>query len=41
MLFNLDYLRENNINSELYLDPSKNLKKQLSYADKKGCPAAL
>ena len=37
----LDYLRENGINSELYLDPSKNLKKQLTYADKKGCPAAI
>ena len=31
----LDYLRENGINSELYLDSSKNLKKQLIYADKK------
>ena len=37
----LNYLRENGINSELYLDPSKNLKKQLTYADKKGCPAAV
>jgi len=37
----LDYLRENGINSELYLDPSKNLKKQLTYADKKGCPVAV
>ena len=37
----LDYLRENGINSELYLDSSKNLKKQLSYADKKGCPIAV
>ena len=37
----LNYLRENGINSELYLDPSKNLKKQLTYADKKGCPAAI
>jgi len=37
----LDYLRENGINSELYLDSSKNLKKQLIYADKKGCPAAV
>ena len=37
----LDYLRENGINSELYLDSSKNLKKQLTYADKKGCPVAV
>ena len=37
----LDYLRKNGINSELYLDSSKNLKKQLSYADKKGCPIAV
>jgi len=37
----LDYLRENGINSELYLDSSKNLKKQLTYADKKGCPVAI
>ena len=34
-------LRENNINSEIYLDPSKNLKKQLTYADKKGCSLAI
>jgi len=37
----LDYLRENGINSELYLDSSKNLKKQLTFGDKKGCPAAV
>ncbi len=37
----LDYLRENGINSELYLDSSKNLKKQLTYADKKSCPIAV
>jgi len=37
----LDYLRENGINSEVYLDSSKNLKKQLTYADKRGCPAAI
>ena len=37
----LDYLRENGINSELYLDSTKNLKKQLTYADKKGCPVAV
>ena len=28
-------LRENNINSEIYLECNKNLKKQLTYADKK------
>ena len=38
---NLNYLRENGINSEVYLDSSKNLKKQLTYADKKGCPVAI
>ena len=37
----LNQLRENNINSEIYLDPSKNLKKQLIYADKKGCALAI
>ena len=37
----LNYLREKGINSEIYLDSSKNLKKQLTYADKKGCPAAI
>jgi len=37
----LDYLRENGISAELYLDSSKNLKKQLTYADKKGCPVAI
>ena len=37
----LDYLREYGINSELFLDSSKNLKKQLTYADKKGCPVAV
>ena len=37
----LNQLRENNINSEIYLDPSKNLKKQLMYADKKGCALAI
>ncbi len=34
-------LRENNINSEIYLDSTKNLKKQLTYADKKGCSFAI
>ena len=37
----VNLLRENNINSEIYLDPSKNLKKQLAYADKKGCSLAV
>ena len=37
----LDFLRENGINSEIYLDSAKNLKKQLTYADKKGCPVAI
>ena len=37
----INQLRENNINSEIYLDPSKNLKKQLIYADKKGCSLAI
>ena len=37
----VNLLRENNINSEIYLDPSKNLKKQLAYADKKGCSLAI
>jgi len=37
----LNLLRDNGINSELYLDSSKNLKKQLTYADKRGCPIAI
>ncbi len=37
----LEYLKENGISSELYLDSSKNLKKQLTYADKKGCSLAI
>jgi len=37
----LNYLRKNGINSELYLDPSKNLKKQLAYADKRNLPLAI
>ena len=37
----LNLLRDNGINSELYLDYSKNLKKQLTYADKIGCPVAV
>jgi len=37
----INQLRENNINSEIYLDSSKNLKKQLIYADRKGCSLAI
>ena len=37
----INELRENNINSEIYLDSTKNLKKQLTYADKKGCSLAV
>ena len=33
-------LRKNNINTEIYSDPNKNLGKQLSFANKKGNPAA-
>ena len=37
----LDILRKNNINSEIFLDSKKNLGKQLTYANKKGCPIAI
>ena len=37
----LQTLRDNNINSEIYLDPSKNMGKQLTYANKRGCPVAI
>ena len=37
----LDILRENNINSEIFLDSKKNLGKQLTYANKRGCPIAI
>ena len=37
----LDILRENNINSEIFLDSKKNLGKQLTYANKRGCPIAV
>jgi histidyl-tRNA synthetase len=37
----LKLLRNNDINSELYLDSSKNLKKQLTYADKRNSPVAV
>ncbi len=34
-------LRKNNINSEIFLDSNKNLGKQLTYANKRGCPIAV
>ena len=37
----LDILRKNNINSEIFLDSKKNLGKQLTYANKRGCPIAI
>ena len=37
----LDILRKNNINSEMFLDSKKNLGKQLTYANKRGCPIAV
>ncbi len=37
----LDILRRNNINSEIFLDSKKNLGKQLTYANKRGCPIAV
>ena len=36
----VNLLRDNNINSEIYLDPKK-MKKQLAYADKKGFSLAI
>jgi len=35
------FLREKNINTELFLNPKKKLDKQLKYADKKGIPYVL
>ena len=35
----LKVLRDNNINSEIFLDSKKNLGKQLTYANKKQCPS--
>ena len=35
------FLRDNNINTEIYLDPSKNIGKQLLFANKKNYPIAL
>ena len=37
----LDYVRENGISSELYLDSSKNLKKQMEYANKIKSPCVI
>jgi len=37
----LKTLRDNNINSEIFLDSSKNLGKQLTFANKKSCPVAV
>ncbi|MBC8308365.1 MAG: histidine--tRNA ligase [Pelagibacterales bacterium] len=37
----LKILRENNINSEIFLDSKKNLGKQLTYANKRECPVAV
>ena len=37
----LKVLRDNNINSEIFLDSKKNLGKQLTYANKRQCPVAI
>jgi histidyl-tRNA synthetase len=37
----LKVLRDNNINSEIFLDSKKNLGKQLTFANKKQCPIAV
>jgi len=37
----LKVLRDNDINSEIFLDSKKNLGKQLTYANKKKCPVAV
>ena len=37
----LQDLRSNDINSEIFLDPSKNMGKQLTYGNKRGCSVAL
>ena len=37
----LKILRDNNIDSEIFLDSKKNLGKQLTYANKKKCPVAV
>jgi len=36
-----NFLRQNNINTEIYPNPDKKLDKQLKYADKKGIPYVL
>jgi len=36
-----NFLRQNNISTEIYLDPEKKLDKQLKYANKKGIPYVL
>ena len=37
----LNILRENNINSEIYLESKKKLSKQLEFASKRGLPLAI
>ena len=37
----LKILRDNRISSEIFLDSAKNLGKQLTYANKRGCPVAV
>ena len=37
----LQILRDKDINSEIFLDSEKNLGKQLTYANKRGCPVAV
>ena len=37
----LDLLRQNNINSEIFLDTKKNLGKQLTFANKRKLPVAV
>ena len=37
----LDLLRQNNINSEIFLDTKKNLGKQLTYANNRQLPVAV
>ena len=37
----LDLLRQNNINSEIFLDIKKNLGKQLTFANKRQLPVAI
>ncbi len=37
----LDLLRQNNINSEIFLDIKKNLGKQLTFANKRQLPVAV